>query len=208
MSQPLHTIFENRSESERAKFLSRVFGIFSEQIVSLWALNERAPYRDLGRPTIRTNGGSQGFTLDFALQDRITGKVYVAEMKCEIEYQGFRYFVLKNGSQLDHHRKPAFEAFLKAAHPTIDQTISIRGQNITSDGAILIWGAATPEGREHTIQSRGFHEVLSVDEICRDLAAWKCTRYSALIEQRRKWCGDLFDGLLSVQTDSATVSVS
>ncbi len=35
---------------QRAKFLSRLFGIFSEKIVDVWARDERAPYEGLGRP--------------------------------------------------------------------------------------------------------------------------------------------------------------
>jgi hypothetical protein len=199
MSQLVHTIFRHTESPlyrDRAKFLSRVFGIFSEQIVWLWAAHERAPYQNLGRPTIRIGERSRGFTLDFALRDRSSGNIYVSEMKCEIEYQNFRYFVLDHAAQLEHHKKPAFDAFLRAARPTSDQTVQVGGKDITNSGAILIWGAITPEGRDSTMRSKGFHEVLSVAEICQDLASWKCKGYSTLLEHRQKWCNELFNGLL------------
>ena len=62
----------------------------------MWAKDDRAPYEDLGRPTIRSPEEARGHTLDFALKDRATGKVYVTEMKCEIEYLNFRYFILES----------------------------------------------------------------------------------------------------------------
>ena len=40
-------------EPIRAKFLSRVFGVFSEELVRIWANDSRAPYANLGRPTLR-----------------------------------------------------------------------------------------------------------------------------------------------------------
>ena len=40
----------------RGKYLSRVFGIFSEEIVRIWAADPRAPFEDLGRPTLRVDG--------------------------------------------------------------------------------------------------------------------------------------------------------
>jgi len=198
MNQRLRNIFNStgQADRERAKFLSRVLGIFSEQIVSAWTRDERSPYENCGRPTIKTGEGDRGYTLDFTLRERATGKVYVGEMKCEIEFQNFKFFVLEDASQLDHHKKPAFEAFLRAARPTGDQTVFVKKNSIDTHGAILIWGAVTPEGRDGAIKAKGFHDVLSVEEICADMASWNCARYAALIEQRQTWCNELFTGLL------------
>ena len=54
----------------------------------VWAGSPGAPYEDLGRPTVRFDGEARS-TLDFTLRARTSGKTYVAEVKCEIEYQGF-----------------------------------------------------------------------------------------------------------------------
>ena len=47
----------------RGKYLSRVFGIFSEEIVRIWAADPRAPFEDLGRPTLRVDGDAQDLFL-------------------------------------------------------------------------------------------------------------------------------------------------
>lgn len=193
----LSAIFKPETQTDRIreKFLSRVFGIFSEQIVAIWTKDERSPYENLGRPTIKTSEGVRHI-LDFTLKQRASGNIYVSEMKCEIEYENFKYFVLKGVSQLTHHRKPAFEALLRAARPAADQTIFVRSESIHTVGAILIWGAVSPEGRADVIEAKGFHDVLSIEEICVDLVSWKSTQYMALIDQRQKWCNELFIGLL------------
>ena len=43
---------QDDAPAARAEFLSRLFGIFSETIVQIWSEDERAPYRNLGRPTL------------------------------------------------------------------------------------------------------------------------------------------------------------
>jgi hypothetical protein len=41
------------TKNQRSKFLSRLFRIFSERLVTIWANDERAPFENLGRPTLR-----------------------------------------------------------------------------------------------------------------------------------------------------------
>lgn len=200
MSQHFHSIFKRAaSPTTRAKFLSRIFGIFSEEIVSLWARDDRAPYENLGRPTIKTPGDNRGHTLDFTLRERSSGNTYVAEMKCEIEYRNFKYFVLERVEQLEHHKKPAFDAFLKAARYSPDQAVYVGPERINTHGAILIWGSVTSEGRKAVTASKGFYDVLSIADICRDLSSWNHEGYRALIAQRQEWCNELFVGLLGTQ---------
>jgi hypothetical protein len=171
MTQHFQALFTRAASAiARAKFLSRIFGIFSEEIILLWASDERAPYESLGRPTIKTPGDNRGHTLDFTLRQRSSGKIYVAEMKCEIEYQNFKYFVLEQVEQLEHHKKPAFEALLKAARSSPVQTAYVGGKSINMHGAILIWTSVTPEGKEAVMASKGFHDVLSIEDICHDLS--------------------------------------
>lgn len=99
----------------RGKFLSRVFGIFSEAIVHIWSEDDRAPYRNLGRPTLRGASPVRNPTLDFLFECRRTGRRFVVEQKCEIQFNGFRYSTLTGREQLRHHNKNAFAAFLAAA---------------------------------------------------------------------------------------------
>ncbi len=176
--------------------MSRVFGIFSEEIVRLWANDPRSPYEDIGRPTLRKLGESTGSTLDFTLRHKKTGTSYVTELKCEIEYENYKYFVLTDVKQLDHHRKGAFKALLEVAAKTPSHRVFVNKKEIAVDGAILIWGAATPEGRRAVIDAKGFFDVLSIEEIISDLITWNHAGYLALMEQRRSWTNAMFDGLI------------
>ena len=209
MADSFELIFRREgAEAARAKFLSRLFGVFAEEVVRLWATDDRSPYQSLGRPTLTPVGCSKGYTLDFTLQDRSTQKVYVVEMKCEIEYQNFRYFALEGAWQLDHHSKPAFKAFLDAASGTSEQRVVVNGKQVRADGAILIWGSVTETGRSSVISALGLHEVLSVANICRDLVAWQHAEYAALLDKRRAWTLELFDGLSAPRIGHATVAGS
>lgn len=181
----------------RGKFLSRVFGIFSESIVQAWSEDERAPYKNLGRPTLVTGSKSTGPTLDFLFECRRTGKRFVVEQKCEIEYQSFRYFVLTSPDQLTHHAKPAFEAFLAAAKGIApgSRDWSAGKQRFTVDGAILIWGSVTQQGRKAVIEETGLHDAIGLDRIIAECAHWRHDAYCRLVSERRQWCDELFDFL-------------
>jgi hypothetical protein len=197
MSGSFREIFRcpNDPKNQRAKYLSRLFGIFSERVVSAWAADERAPYRNLGRPTLRHPDRERRYTLDFTLQDRTSGNIYAAEMKCEIEYMNFRYFVLEETHQLDHHKKPAFELFLEAAHSPQRISVRVQGKPVEINGAILIWGAVDTSAKGAIISEMGFQDILSLEDITRDLADWQNREYLELIERYRSWSNGLFDRL-------------
>jgi len=181
----------------RGKFLSRVFGIFSENIVQIWAEDERAPYKNLGRPTLAGQSPVRSPTLDFLFESRRTGRRFVVEQKCEIEFNGFRYFTLTGPDQLKHHNKPAFDAFLAAARGDApgSRDWKVRGQQIEVDGAILIWGAVTPEGRKAVIEETGLHDAIGLDRIIAECAEWRPDAYCRLVSERHQWCGELFSFL-------------
>jgi len=61
------------------KFLSRLFGLFSEDVVRNWSQHPSAPYEDIGRPTLRVRDEPGWHTLDFTLRRRTTGELYVSE---------------------------------------------------------------------------------------------------------------------------------
>lgn len=196
MSEQFQAIFkQGGTNPARSKLLSRVFGIFSEEIVRIWARDERSPYDCMGRPTIKSKDGGKRYTLDFALRSRATGHLYVTEMKCEIEYQNFRYFVLEGTEQLTHHNKPAFKEFLDSAKCVPSQAITVDGKPVETHGAILIWGATTARGKLAVMESTGIHDVLSVADICHDLATWGNAEYYDLLTTRSMWCAELFSGL-------------
>jgi hypothetical protein len=209
VSESFQSIFKLATRSPaREKFLSRVFGIFSEEIVSLWSQDARAPYENLGRPTIYTDGISRGSTLDFTLRERATGKVFVAEMKCEIEYQNFKNFVLENDAQVLRHKKPAFSMFLKLAADPCYGVVKVSRKITKVDGAILIWGALTQNGRSSVRESFGFHDVLSIADICADLGSWDHEKYEEFITQRCAWSNELFAGLIAKSSSNEKLIVA
>ena len=176
--------------------MSRVFGIFSEQIVRCWAKDSRSPYENLGRPTLRKRGEKAGYALDFTLLHKDTGKIFVAEQKCWIEFQGYKHFILTDVKQLEYHGKPAFFAFLEVASGDENWQTFVDKKERQTNGAILIWGAATPEGKEAVKSAKGFFDVLTIEDMVRDLISWDNKPYREFIEQRRAWANEMFDGLL------------
>ena len=113
-STTFKSIFQSNDRA-RDKFLSRLFGIFSEEIVRCWGRAVQAPYEDLGRPTVKSFCAKRGFTLDFTFRSRDNGAIYIAEMKCELEYENYRYLTLETPTQLDHHGNEAFQTFSNVA---------------------------------------------------------------------------------------------
>jgi hypothetical protein len=200
MSFELKTFFCT-APKERGKFLSRIFGVFSEEIVRCWASNPQAPLTLVGRPTVTLQDGTR-HTLDFCFSNRSTGAVTVAERKCEVEYQGYRYLTLTGPEQLAHHVKPAFKAFLTAATTPLDVTVRVAGKLVQSDGAILIWGAVTPEGVASVQKQFGFRNVLSVEAIVSDLSKWRDSSFLKLLDTRRGWILELFNGLRGVACEA------
>lgn len=177
----------------RDKFLSRLFGIFGEELVRSWCACPQAPYEDLGRPTVYLPGEARGHTLDFTLRHRGTGRIFVAEMKCELEYQNYRYLRLNEPWQVEHHKNAAFLKFLSVAKCPQSYKVKVRGREICVDGAVLIWGALTPEGRQKAMERYGFADVLSVEWMANDLHKWKPAKWDEKINELRRWSNELFN---------------
>ena len=137
--------------------------------------------------------------MDFTLRHKKSNRIYVAEMKCEIEYQDFQYLVLTSNEQLDHHKKPAFQAFLRAAREPSAARVTIRERSVRRpvlvDGAILIWGAATPRGCADVREKSKLADVLTVESMVDDLTRSNDKCYDVMLKDRRKWCNEMFYGL-------------
>ena len=72
--------------------------------------------------------------------------------------------------------------------------VFVSSKAIQADGGVLIWGAATPEGRSAAV-ARGITEVLTAEEMLEDLHVWQPTPWQHFIAQRRQWANELFDYL-------------
>ncbi len=127
---------QDKADRKRGKYLSRLFGIFSEDIVRIWAADEKCHYEDLGRPSIRFE--DKTYTLDFTFQHKQSRKVYIVEQKCEIEFQNYKFFILNKKEQLSHHikAKKAFMAFLEAAKKNIISASNSNSSNFESGYSI------------------------------------------------------------------------
>ncbi len=115
-------------------------------------------------------------------------------MKCEIEYERFRYFVLTSPEQLNHHTKSAFRSFLRAAREPGAARATVRGHIVPIDGAILVWGAATQSGCAAVQEHYKLADVLTVESMIGHLTRSNDAGYVALLRTRRQWLDEMFDG--------------
>jgi hypothetical protein len=183
----------------RDNYRSRLFALFSEEIVRAWGRNERAPYRDIGRPTLWT--GNAFATIDFALQRRADGQLFVAEQKAELAWAGYSQLRLHSAAQVDRHRgKRAFDWFLDVARAPNSYVVKINGRQTSVNGAILVWGATTDEGREAAKASFGFADVLSLEMMLAALRAWNDVDWRRRVTELRAWTNGLLDELIEEST--------
>jgi len=192
------TLFHT-TESARDKFLSRLFGLFNEAIVRIWCEEPQAEFEDLGRPTLKKqDGGKKSLTLDFTLRSRRDAKIFIGEMKCELEFQSYKYLTLTSAQQLDHHTKEAFQWFLSFAKNPAQFSVKCDKQAIVPSGVILVWGCVSPDGRQAVLQeteTRRISGVLSLESMVADLQEWRSEKYSQFLTMREQWCGQLFASL-------------
>ena len=185
-------IFATRN-ARQDNFRSRLFGMFSEDIVRYWAANEQAPYACLGRPTIWD--GSAFATIDFTLQAR-DGRTFVAEQKAELAWMNYAYLRLERSDQIAHHEgKRAFDWFLEAAREPGRRIVKNNGKPIKVDGAILVWGAVTALGRAAAIADYGFADVLGLEEMLADLNAWQDLPGARRSKKLAGYASGLFEAL-------------
>lgn len=183
--------------SQRDKYLSRIFGIFSEDIIRIWCKQNIYGYRDLGRPTIQKIGDdAKKYTLDFTLIN--DGKIFVAEMKCELEYQKYKFLELESIDQLGHHKrdKPAFNAFLDLAKDPKNYQVKVNGEEVHVDGAILIWGKVSNKGKEEVCIIEKIFDILSVEEVINQMIRSDSNYFNSFIAEKKEWSDFLFQKLL------------
>jgi hypothetical protein len=193
--------FFRSSVPARDKYLSRLFGLFSEQVVRAWCACPQAPFEDLGRPTLCEPGLTRGHTLDFTFRRRNSDATYVVESKSELEYDGYRYLRLTSLNQIRHHTSAAFAKFLRVASGPATLDVRRQGRPQPVDGAILVWGAVSPEGREAAMKELAFAEVLSIEDMIADLQTWAPVGWTEFVSQYRGWTNELF-GFLAGNEES------
>lgn len=184
------------AQPARDNYRARLFALFSEDIVRIWGANPLAPYRDLGRPTLWE--GAAFATLDFTLERRLDGARFLAEQKAEMTWEKYGQLRLGAVGQVERHMgrgKRAFEWFVEAAQDPSARQVRLAARPIPVAGAILVWGAVDPLGREAAMARFGFADVLSLEGMVMDLATWRDERWQAKVAELRSWSDDLFSGL-------------
>ena len=186
--------FFQSDDPRRDAFLSRLFGIFSEDVVREWCAWPAAPYEDLGRPTLRGPEIARWYTLDFALRERANGRVFVAEMKCELAYDSYKSLRLVSEHQLVRHVRDsrAFAHFIEMARDSKRHQATVSAKPIQVEGAILIWGAVSEVGRLAACREFGLHDVLSVETMLSDLQRWQPETWKQRLAGWTSWSSELF----------------
>lgn len=185
----------NTSDSHRDNFLSRLFGIFNEDIVRLWCKNPNSKYSDLGRPTLYTLDGTwTRTTLDFGLRNK-DGEIYLGELKCELAYESYKFIELDSINQLYHHDKKAFQQFLQVAKKPRSYKVKINREEVSVKGSILIWGRVNESKQNGIINYFNFYDILSIENMVNDLLDWEDTDYNDYINTRYRWMAELMSNL-------------
>ena len=198
--------FFRSAEPVRDKYLARLFALFAEQVVRAWCACPQAPYDDLGRPTLCDPGQRWGHTIDFTLRRRDSGRTYVAELKCELEYDGYRYLRLTGADQLRHHASAAFGKFLRVARDPTALDVRCKGHPQPVHGAILVRGAVAPEGRAAATREYAFADVLAVEAMLADLHAWAPAGWTEFVGRHRRWTDELIEFLAGPRTPPASAA--
>jgi hypothetical protein len=162
---------------DRDKFISRFLEIFSESIARIYFSSPYSNYKDLGRPTIKKkNSSDRGSTLDFTLENKKTQKIYICEMKCELQFENYKYLELNDIRQIKHHieHKEAFRRFLDLASNKGQYIVNVtkaNKKNINIDGIILLWGKVTEEVEKMKIIKKEYKlfDVLSLEKMINEM---------------------------------------
>jgi len=182
-------------DDKRDNFLSRLFGIFNEDIVRLWCKNHNSKYTDEGRPSLYEGGKYTETTLDFGLRDQ-NGDIFLGEQKCELGYRDYKFIELNSVDQLDHHKsKKAFRRFLEVAKSPDSYTVKIDRKEVSVKGSILIWGHVNEKKKNDIKKYYKFHDILSIENMVNDLLKWKDKEYIDYINTRCQWMNELMSNL-------------
>ncbi len=60
---------------------------------------------------------------------------------------------------------------------------------------MLVWGRITDAGRKAVIGSTGVADVLSLEIILSDLVESENEEFARFVDDRARWCRELFDAL-------------
>jgi hypothetical protein len=73
---------------------------------------------------------------------------------------------------------------------------------VTIDG--LVWGVVSPTGRNAVMEHYGFADVLSVEDMLRDMSEWQPQEWADWVNTRRRWTDEMFAWLAYPDTGQAS----
>jgi len=192
---------KDASAKKRANFLSRIFGIISEEVVGLW-LSDNEIYENLNeRPLlIANNDPGKKVTLDFTIMNK-RGEIFIVEQKNLFAYKNGSLCSMDDNQEFSNSFKkwseskikmtPAFKYFIGFSKNQEDYTVKLKNSGDIS-GTILIWSSCTDRGKKKYMMECGFKDVLSVENMLNDLIRSKNSNYKKWIDERKAWIDDLF----------------
>ena len=104
-------------------------------------------------------------------------------MKCEIQYQNYKFLTLNPSTDLNKRAKskPALKKFLDATQNPSNFEITLgtkpNQKIIKIDGGILVWGRVSNDGKKSKTELHGFADILSLESIINDLIEWDNKEY-------------------------------
>lgn len=184
-------------DPERSRFLDGLFSLFAREVVHCWATDDHAAYADLGKPTLKQMGGARGSPLDFAFQEKRRKHTFGVVLYCDPTGDG----ALKDANQITAlGATRTFAAFLDAAAQPSAYSLTVGGADYPLVGSILIWSSLESKKTRAVIRKTyAFHDILSVEDMIRDLIEWKNRDYQMLLDRRAAWCYDFFRGLRQIK---------
>jgi hypothetical protein len=147
------------------------------------------------RPTVVWGDDGKYHVLDFTFQRRSDGARFLAEMKCEIEFEGYKYPTLTGLDQVAHHQgSAAFTKFLRLARDPGAHSVTIGGKPADINGSILVWGVVPSDRRQAVKDHYGVADVLGVEDLLENLGRWEPSRRAEWVATRRRGLTTSSDG--------------
>ncbi|MBK9222222.1 MAG: hypothetical protein IPO16_08865 [Saprospiraceae bacterium] len=188
----------------KVNFLSRIFGVFSEEIVKIWCDNKNNnDFEYIGKPHIK-EGNKRPIVLDHLLKSKNT--YFIVEQK---NFHGYKNGKLSSMEDTDeffknfeswsigkskNQKSKAWDIFINFTKKP--KEVKYDGKIIPQAKTLLIWSKGTDVGRYKFVQKYGISKVLFLEQMKNDLIKWKDPAYIKLIKDKKKWIAQLFNDLL------------
>lgn len=119
---------------DEKNFISRVFGIFAEDLIELW-IRHNDKYKFYGdkrlRPSLYNKKGLYlKTTLDFVLEEVSTKKNFIVEMKSEMAYKNFQNVSLNEKNLQSKMKNDSFKRFVELAKDPLKYIVKVEDKKI------------------------------------------------------------------------------